>query len=269
MKSVALEPVSWNLRRWSFFLALVFASQLILIYLLSARGRNFLHPQPAHASVQLFTRPLSQSEFTETFLAGDPTLFAVANSHGFSGGAWLKNPERNYDLSERVVESPFWLKLDFDQLGKGLAQFSQADAIVPFSSLEFPEPKILAALILDSTSVAKSNSLLRVEGDLISRQPMAWPELKSWPYTEILSNSVAQIAVDKSGAVVLARLLSRSGLAEADRAALDIARNFSFAPDKARDIVEGNLIFEWHTIPAAVTNRTSGIKSQTTNSPTP
>ena len=253
MNSAALEPATWKTPRWLFLLTVVFASQLLLIYLLSARKRTSVRPPPARASIQLFTGQLTEAEFSKAFLASDPTLFARANPHGFSGAAWLKVPERNYDLSERT-ELPFWLSLNSEQLGNDITQFVRTNAMAPVSLSEISAPKILASPILDLTSGAKSNSQFRVEGDLVRRKLIDVPKLQSWATNEILSNTVAQIAVDGRGTVLSARLLSRSGSAEADSAALDTARNVQFIPNGKSEMVWGELIFDWHTIPVAVTN---------------
>ncbi|MEO5804455.1 MAG: hypothetical protein ABIR24_13095 [Verrucomicrobiota bacterium] len=253
MNSPALEPVTWNAPRWLLLLTLVFGSQLLLIYLLSARERASVRPPPARASVQLFTARLTESEFSKTFLASDPTLFARANSHGFSGAAWLKVPERNYDLSERA-ELPFWLALNSEQLGNGVDRFLRTNATTPISLSEIAAPKILASPILDLTINAKSNSQFRVEGELVRRQLIDVPKLQSWATNEILSNTVAQVSVDGRGTVFSPRLLSRSGSVEADRAALETARNLQFVPNGKSEIIFGKLIFDWHTVPVVMTN---------------
>lgn len=254
MNSAPVEPVIWKAPRWLFLFALIFGSQVLLIYLLSANARSASRPILAPSpSIQLITEPINDSKFSEIFLASDPTLFAMANPHGFSGEAWLKVPKRNYNLSDRV-EVPFWLPLNSGQLGSGIAQFVRTNVVVPLSITENVAPKIFVSQFLDSSSNAKSNSQLRIEGDLALRKLIDSPELKTWAHTEILSNTVAQIAVDKSGTVISVRLLSRSGLAEADRAALTVAREIRFGPSGKSDATWGRLVFDWHTVPATLTN---------------
>ena len=253
MNSAALEPRGWRTPRWFLLVALIFVSQLLLIYLLSARKRASVRPPPARASIQLFTRQLTESEFSKIFLASDPTLFARANPHGFSGAAWLKVPQRNYDLSERT-ELPFWLSLHSEQLGNDVVQFVRTNTIAQLPLSEISAPKILASSILDLTSTAKSNSQFRVEGNLARHELIAVPKLQSWATNEILRNTVVQIAVDGRGTVLSPRLLLRSGLVDADRAALDTARNLQFIPSGKNETVWGKLIFDWHTIPVTTTN---------------
>jgi TonB family protein len=253
MNSTALEPATCKPQWWLFILALVFVSQLLLIYLLSGRERPSVRPAPARMSIQLFTGQLTESEFSKIFLASDPTLFARASPHGFSGAAWLSVPERNYDLSQRT-ESPFWLALNSENLGDVVTRFVRTNVIAPLSLAEISAPKILISPILDLPSGVKSNSQFRVEGDLRLRELIEVPKLQSWATNGILSNTVVQIAVDGRGAVVSPRLLSRSGSADADRSALDTARNVQFVPNGKNETTWGKLIFDWHSIPAATTN---------------
>jgi TonB family protein len=257
MNPAALEPATWNARRWLFSLALIFLAQLLLIYLLSARQRAVNSPAIAPTmKVHLFTGELAESEFSETFLASDPTLFAVASPHSFST-AWLKAPKRNYNLSERT-ELPYWLALNSEMLGKSVTQFVQTNLITPTSVQENPEPKILAATIPGSFNVPKSNSVLHIEGNLTSSILGDLPQLESQPHTVILSNSVVQVTVDPRGTVVSARLLARSGSADADRSALETAGHIQFAPNTKNETILGKLIFDWHTVPSSATNSTNG-----------
>lgn len=254
MNSAALESVGWRAQRWLIWLALIFGAQLLLIYLLASHKKT-VTPSPfaQRSSIQLFTEPVSDSQFSETFLANDPTLFAMANPNGFSGAAWLKVPKRNYDLSERV-ESPFWLSLNPEQLGSSVSQFVRSNIIATLASPENIAPKIFASTLLDSADSRKTNSQLRIEGDLASRKLIEHPQLQSWATNGILSNSVVQISVDRRGIVISPRLLSRSDLLEADRAALTLARELRFEPSANPNTTWEKLIFDWHTVPVATTN---------------
>jgi hypothetical protein len=257
MNSAALQPPNWNRHRWLILFPLIFLAQVALIYFLGNRGESPAAVSISKASVQLFTQPITETQFSETFLADDPTLFAAANLHGFSGEAWLKIPRRNYDLSEQI-EAPFWLALNPQQLGNSLAQFVRTNALAPVPIVESAAPKVFASPILDLSENAKTNSQFHIEGDLVSRRLIEWPELKPWANSEILSNTVAQIAVNQGGVVVAARLLSRSGLPEADRAGLALARELRFAPSGKADAMWGKLIFDWQTVPTVTENSTNG-----------
>lgn len=257
MNSVVLEPLHWNGRRWLMFFVLIFAAQLLLIYILSAHNRAPSPHEVPHVSVEVFPKQLTESQFTEIFLESDPTLFVLPNRHGFSGSAWLNISPRNYDLIEQA-KPPFWLGLDSEQLGNAMTRFIQTNTLSPLPASESPKPGIFLTQS-DPSAYAKTNSLLRIEGDLAVRKPIQLPTLKSWPHSDILSNSIAQIAVNKSGMVISTRLISRSGNIDADRFALETGRQLQFTPGK--EIVWGNLIFDWHTLPIVNTNNAVKIGS--------
>jgi len=239
-------------------LAVVFGLQLVLIFWLSTRSTVAPDSLPSSASkVVLVTRPLDPMEFSKTFLASDPTLFAIPNAHGFSGGAWLKTTERDYDVSEHT-ESPFWLALDTKQLGNSAEQFVRTNARPTIAIAENPVSKIFSSLpFVDLRENARTNSQLRIEGEIAARKLIDLPKLQSWATNEILSNTIAQIAANQRGEVVVARLLSRSGLAEADGAALDLARQLRFAPIEKSELTWGKVVFDWFTVPLPAINSTN------------
>jgi hypothetical protein len=94
---------------------------------------------------------------------------------------------------------------------------------------------------------------------------LAPPALKSWPASDLLTNSEVRVAVDPDGYVMSAVLLSRSGLPEADIKAFELAKSTRFQPLRKRkpgelpaadegDFDVGTLIFQWHTVPEPGTN---------------
>ena len=260
MISTVLETMTWKGRHWLGLLGLIFLLQFLLIYFLSARGHNHPVALSTPAVVRMSSGPLTESKFAESFLASDPTLFALPGLSGFSGAAWLKVPAHDYGeatFSERK-EPTFWLALNIGQLGGGPGQFVRTNALSPMLLAENSIPKIQTRL-LPVESNAKTNSQLRIEGELASRALLPLESLQVWPHTNILTNSVAQIAVGQNGTVISARLLLKSGLDEADRSAMEMARRSQFAPGKS-EIAWGNLIFDWLTIPDVATNAAPTIK---------
>jgi len=57
-----------------------------------------------------------------------------------------------------------------------------------------------------------------------------------------------QAVVDADGNVISTILMEASEFAPADRTAMELARQFRFAPAGKTSI--GELIFTWHTVPA-------------------
>lgn len=253
MNSASEIPTS-NLRRWILWLVVVFLTQLVLIYLLSFQEHTRVIPAPTVTPLQLLPERLTEAQFSETFLASDPSLFASVNSHGFSGPAWLKDPLRAYENINFVerTEPPYWLSVNLRQFGSSISQFVQTNSISPGNYSENIAPKIQFTQVYDHFSSSRTNSDFRVEGDLLSRELLNPPQLPSWAHTNLLSNSVVQVTVDMQGTILSTRLLERSGYFEADNNALQTARNLQFSPDGKNETTLGKLIFEWQTLPAIV-----------------
>jgi len=257
MTSRAPEPTRWNSRSWLLAGASIFLGQFLFIYFLSAGGRPSSSPRSTPFRLQLASTQWTEAQFSKMFLTSDPSLFAVPGKHTFSGAAWLKNPVRNYDSRNlfELKEAPFWLALNPGQLGTSLNQFVRTNTVGPILRTDDAAPRIQTR-ILEVSNEARTNSQLRIEGELATRRLLSPLALAAWPHTNILSNSVAQVAVDQNGMVISTRLLSKSGLEKADRSAMDAARQFHFTPDN-RALAWGNLIFDWHTIPGEATNATT------------
>ncbi len=249
-------PTSWKAQRWLAAVTMIFLLQFLFIYFLSARRHGATRSRSKPFLLQVASAHWTESKFSRVFLTSDPALFALPGAHAFSGAAWLKNPGRGYDAGNlfEQKESPFWLTLNVGELGHGINRFVRSNTVAPMLGTEDSAPKVQTRLLAVADE-AKTNSQLRVEGELASRHLLSSQELVAWPHTNILNNSVAQVAVNQSGMVILARLLWKSGSEQADRSAMDAARRFQFTSDK-RPIVWGNLIFDWHTLPVEATNAT-------------
>lgn len=257
MTSSAPEPITWKAQHWLAALASIFLLQFLFIYYLSARSHSSARSLSTPFLLQISSAPWTEAGFSKVFLTSDPALFALPGAHGFSGAAWLKDPVRSYDAENlfEQKEAPFWLTLNVGQLGNRLNQFVRTNNVTPLLRTEDSAPKIQTRF-LAVAGETKTNSQLRVEGQLATRPLLSSHELDSLPHTNILSNSVVQVAVNQNGMVLSPRLLSKSGSEKADRLALEAARQFQFAQD-IRPIVWGNLIFDWHTLPVEATNATA------------
>ena len=78
-----------------------------------------------------------------------------------------------------------------------------------------------------------------------SAQCPYWPPL---PGNDVIAPSRVQVLADAAGQIISAVLLETSGSATADAKALELARNARFAP--AAQMTFGEMIFNWHTLPA-------------------
>lgn len=261
MIASVLESARWKARRWLAAFASIFLLQFLFIYFLSTRSPSTPGSLSRSFHLQIFSAPWTEAKFSKIFLESDPALFAIPGTHGFSGAAWLKDPVRDYEAGNlfEQKEPPFWLTLNVGQLGDSIGQFVRTNRAAPGLRREDSAPKIQIRLLAVADET-KTNSQLRVEGQLAGREMISSAELASWPHTNLLSNSIAEVAVDQNGMVISARLLSKSGLEKADRSAMETARLAQFSRDR-RSIAWGTLIFDWHTLPMESTNSTDKPKS--------
>ena len=259
MNTAAIEDTPPPARRWLLLLAVVFVVQVGLIFLLSGEPAKPVTASKALPSLQILPYRMTESQFMETFLATDPSLFVTANQHGFSGDAWLKAPPRFYEYHEIIkrTEPPFWLALNLRQFGNTVSEFIQTNLVASANQPVVSPPKIHFKMSFssDSSYPAKTNSQMFIEGAVADRLLVNPPQLETWPHPDLLTNSIAKIAVDAGGTVLSSRLISRSGSEEADNRALEISRNLEFSPARNTGLSWGTIIFDWQTTaPAASTN---------------
>lgn len=255
--AVMAEPRLRPRRRWWGLVAVVFGLQVGLIFWLGARTP--ISPRRAANAPSL---QLTGNASLEKMGLSDPTLFALPHQQGFSGPAWLKvlPPEiQSFEWSD----SSRWLPLPIDQLGTAFNRFIQTNSFNSLPTPPQPEPELTIA---DPAPLAlsRSHSGLRLLGGLAGRRLMEPPRLPSFAHTDILTNSVVQMAVDAQGRAVSFTLLPPgSGSMEADQYALKEARAARFEPLNASEpdrppgrpapLTWGQMSFEWHTLPVSPT----------------
>jgi hypothetical protein len=186
----------------------------------------------------------------------DPTLFALPHRESFSGPAWLLPPPQEIQPFT-WTESPRFLALQADQLGADLPPPNAAQLLErwPLTADFEPDLQMPAEVI---GRIFPDRSRARVTGGLESRSLRTHLELSPKAHTEILSNSVVQLVVDREGVPVSAALIASSGFQEADEDAVRQARATRFDPlDRVVEanrplsgLAWGELVFEWHTVPA-------------------
>ncbi len=187
---------------------------------------------------------LTEERIEQTFFANNPMLFPLASQHGFSGNGWMAVQRPGYELPEEM-EPPRWLALRADRLGLVMPTEPRSD--LPFQLGQQSTPQIEALPVFVPTVVVKTNSVVRVDSGLSERAialPMA---LLAQVGTEVLSNSVVDIAVNGAGEVVSRRLALSSHSKKADRDALQQAKLLRFRPLNSVGTIWGQAIFEWAT----------------------
>jgi hypothetical protein len=237
----------------------ILAAQIVLILGLSDRTPLVARMPPPTPRFRLAPHsPLAPSNPAATVL-GDPTLFSRLSARGFSGRAWLEPPRLAHELREWSAPVQ-WLRPDQEALGAGLGRLVQGPPVVALAGADKPPPGLTA--VRAAPPPLPTRSVLRVEGPLAGR-PLAAPlELPGWPASELVRDSVVQVAVAPSGEVVFATLLSVRGpksaeQQQADARALDLARGARFQPRPVENGAEplggggldwGTLVFRWQTV---------------------
>ena len=247
MKSFSTTPAAGKQSRFLGLAAALFALQVGLLFIFAERPSSAKPAAPLHTRFLALDSPVRERQLLTTFFAGDPSVFARPNHHGFSGRAWLSQPPAIYQLSNRL-EPPIWLDLDVSRLGTVSDPDSSRSLEPLLLDLAGPGTSSLEPLpVFLPPPMVQTQSVLRLQGELGQR--LASPaQLPPQPSAQLLSNSVVELAIDPAGTVLAHRLLARSGSAAADETALAVAKALRFTPKAQAGTAWGEAIFEWHTI---------------------
>lgn len=261
MNPLALQSGGWSRRRLICVGALLFMTQVSLVLWLGQRARP-LPQRPAFNTVVSLVPDGPPMEQFEKFIAlEDPTLFALPGLNGFSGPAWLLYPALDYqppDYSEPLR----WLEINEQSLGETFSGFLATNTLVAPMIADKPLPPLQRYEPNYPNEPVPARSLLRIEGELAGRTLPGASLLKSWPHSQLLSNTITQVVASPDGVTLSATLLTGSGLTEADAYALKLAGNKRWRPlprhdggvDRAESLAWGRMTFEWHTLPLPTSN---------------
>ncbi len=239
-------------------IASLLALQVGFIFVFAERHHP-VRPPKARPNFHLLTEPVTSRQLARTFFASDPTLFSGASLHSFSGPAWLRIDRQTYSFpnDEKLAR---WLDLDTNQLGH-LSDLSLTRLRTVPAATELPSPKIEPFPFFRTEEHFRTQSTVRVVGDLAAKKPELPTNLPSWPVanpSELVTNSIVELAVCPGGEVVSSRLLVRSGSGAADAEAVRLARKLQFsggAPSGPEaKLTWGRLVFEWRSLPIPETN---------------
>jgi hypothetical protein len=254
----AAESQPWPWHRWAAIVLALFALQAGAIWLLSEYSPQPKPPPPWPTPIHLAADPKALTQIAQQSAAQDPTLFALPHQHGFSGAAWLKFEPLSYTQKD-WTEPPAWLAVNHDQLGEAFSKIMSSNLWPPALVANKPMP---ASIIPDFARIdfpMATNSSCRIQGELASRQLLEPLPMQPWAHTDLLTNSVVQVAVDDQGFAFSTQLLGACGLPAADKYALQLANQARFEPEPVKTKSEhaftwGKIIFQWHTIPIPATN---------------
>jgi hypothetical protein len=260
MNAAALEPVRWSKRRWIYTSAVIFLAQVFLAFFLGRGEPASPQRPPFRTAIYLAADGWSSNQLAQLSDLSDPLLLALPSLHGFSGPAWLRFASPSYRPTG-WSEPPRWLPLDARELGQTFSQFVSTNQVPPHFATDKPLPSLVRYEPNFPNDPLPQKSRLRILGELAKR-PLVEPlEIKSWPHTDILSNTTVEAMVNADGLTVSTRLLTESGRKEADLHALQLAASARFEPlprdnegRRATELTWGRLVFLWHTLPLPATN---------------
>lgn len=233
----------------------------------------YIRPVPVEVSHYQLAPGTDLVRIAGVFGLASPTLFALPDLNGFSGDAWL-----NYQPpvpSEPTTEDPApgWLPLDGARLGATLTSFTAAVEPTPSRIVDLPHVWVDNFPINPAPA---TQSRLTLQGEASNRLVGNLPALPKWPAADLVAPTEIQILVNSQGRVLSAvplegdysanvpGILPPARSLEADRFALELARNLPFKPlppapsenplAEPRRVQSGRLTFVWATVPVQTTN---------------
>jgi TonB family protein len=227
----APEPIAsgWSRGRFLLVAALLFAGQAGLVLLLGERPGPPPLPAAPGMALRLLDAPLDEEQWTERVFAINPSVFPSSSPHGFAAQAWRLLPVQ---ADAAALEEPPPVFLEFAANWSGAdgnpAGWESRHASFQWAGQPGPPPDGVPGL--PAAEASRPESFFRIEGALAGRRVAAPGALPSWPANFLVTNSVVQFAVNRSGQVVSAVLLAGSGLKEADDSALATVNVLRFRP---------------------------------------
>ena len=244
------ERRSWQFWVWGFVFLFLAHAVAVLQF-----GERQMPPSMREQPRPFFFLSLdeaSERRLAESTLGRDPTLFALPNPHGFSGGAWSKFRSEPPRLSNAAAP-PEWLPLSVDELGLSLNEFiatnrpSEELLLASLRATKGPDVRMPDEPIINQTAI-------RLDSALSARKLVYRPALPSTGHPGILSNTVVSVVVNGDGVVESASVSREGGSKTADATAVELARAFQFEPVPIADVARrtlaaptiGRIFFTWH-----------------------
>lgn len=262
MSEVAVEAVSWSNRRWFWTIFLVLTAHFLVVGWLSGQKRAELPSPRVATQIWLGSDAIAQDHVRGLAPVSDPTVFALANAHGFSGEAWLKMQPFPYETTNRL-EPPRWLPPASTRLGADFVRFVETNVSVTFHLAEKLPPIFFQ--VREPVWPARLQVSLVIEGDLARRRLIAAPDLPEADPGAIPTNCVINVKITPDGySFSPPVVLTSSGSANFDKRASDFAKAARFNPVgtiNATNLFQpdgltlGNLVFKWSLAPGKESNR--------------
>ena len=239
-------------RRFWLWAAAAVGIQFLCIVLLNERGTPRVRSTDREPSVTM-----------SEGLGGDwaewvqPTLFAWSGTRGFSGPTLHAAKTVTYQ-PPRYSEPLRFLALESDDLsGMTTAMPGQGEGLTlpPFPPSS-PAPREVPDVLVSPPLPGPSSCEL--SDSLAARLLQPPPLLPAWTNADLLPDTVVQLRLDAMGTVLSCVLVARSGLAEADTFAVELARRLRFRalattprhrPGPVPPLVTGQATFRWQALP--------------------
>jgi hypothetical protein len=248
-------PKSW----WAWGFVFLFLIHAVIVFWIGDRSKPRPFSSRPDPFLYIATDDRTQQRLVEGSARASPTLFALPNEQGFSGAAWLSYTPPPVQ-SSNWVDTPRALPLPVNDLGETFTAFAATNQVSTAALLD--GLRRFAPLELESRSEAiGTESTVTVSGPLARRTLSFRPPLPSASHTDLLTNTVVEVAVDGNGVVESFALLGECGMRAMDDAALEWARAVRFAalplrgPERdAAALMRGRLVFTWAIAPPGLTN---------------
>ena len=245
--SEAVPKTGWSWKKIVTLIVLAFAAHLAFLFIFGAKKNPTPRVVTAAPQFELATGD------PELIALDDPTLFALPHIEDFAPAVWRNMPDIAQP-SFRWTEPPPFLPPPAESLGATFNVFMQTNRFVQAQFNLKPEP-ILSAPDVPVISMLPTVSTVRVGLNLAHRNLLEAISVPTLTNNDVIAPSRVQVLVDTNGWVVSDVLLGSSDYDKADQLALALARAARFAP--ANQLMFGDLIFHWHTVPEpAGTNHT-------------
>lgn len=237
--------VGWNVRRWTLVIALVFALEVSLVFVLSWRPGGSI-PAPARVTTLRFaTTPQDARRLWDLPWLPDAAQFAQVTPRGFTAPVWNRNVAAGLPWPG-WREPPRWLEASntVPSLARGSFFLRAPLPWVVVADRTPPRPQTA----VDPTPLVPTGTTLSLEGELRQRRLLRSPELPVIEADDILPPTVVQVVVGDLGNVISATLQPPgSGVPEADEKALQAAWKLQFEPvaDGAPRLSWGRVVVRW------------------------
>jgi hypothetical protein len=241
------DLIRWSRGKWVAVAGVVAVIQLGLLYSASRQPPR-ARPVYPRAPALAFAEEASAFASAPVELE-NPFLFAAADWDGFSGSAWLWEPQWTAPETSRRVPVRF---LTFAE-GEALRKAPWAEDALPIAGHRRPRTALWEPIFPESKRDERSRLL--VEG--FAGRRLATPlSLPVQYHNDAVTRSVVEAMIDADGLVISAVILERSGSVKADGDALALSKQARFSPGKGNSRMPelGKLIFEWFALDLADTN---------------